>query len=121
MAQRRKEEFHCDKAGGGCGGYFLTWLRDDMWGDYTIKCPNPKCIGPTPDNPGHHHYRVIKDGLVTQDRHQSRDGSETVLIGLLSTFIPEFNEKGERNSPWHDNPEFRRSQLKAYEGGGKRY
>lgn len=95
---RRKEEFYCDKSGGGCGKYFWTWLKESLWGNFTIECP--AC--------GHHHFRVVKDGLVTNDRHDERMGTTTVLVSMKSTL---------RDTPWHDDPEFRRSTLKAYNGG----
>ena len=98
MARRRKEEFYCDRAGGGCGKYFLTFLRDDMFGNYTISCPSCQ----------HHHFRVIDMGLVTDDRHQERLGTSTIILGLASTL---------KDTPWHDDPDFRRSQLQAYAGG----
>lgn len=98
MAARRQEEFYCDVGGGGCGKYFLTWLRENMFGNYTIECPSCK----------HHHFRVIKEGLVTRDRHDDRLGTATVLMSMPSTV---------RATPYHDDPIFRRSQLKAYEGG----
>ena len=98
MAKRREEEFYCDVGGGGCGGYFLTWLRDDFFGNYTIECPN--C--------SHHHFRVIQDGLVTSDRHHERMGTSQVLVSMKSTF---------RKTPWHDDPVFRQKQLKVYNGG----
>jgi len=60
MARRTKEEFYCAE----CSRYFLTWLREDMTGNYSFECPN--C--------GHIHYRFIKEGLITQDRHSSRAG-----------------------------------------------
>jgi len=100
MAVRREEEFYCDKSGGGCGKYFKTYLRSNFYGNYTIECPNPKCK--------HHHFRVILDGLVTADRHSERMGTVTIIPGLLTTL---------RDTPWHDDPEFRRRQMKAYEGG----
>lgn len=101
MACRRREEFYCDKAGGGCGKYFWTWLRDDMFGNYTVECPS--C--------GHHHFRVITEGLVTQDRHNERMGKAEVIISMKSTI---------RETPWMDDPDFRRSTMKAYQGGGMR-
>lgn len=97
---RRQEEFYCDVAGGGCGGYFLTYLNKKMYGNFTIQCP--AC--------NHHHFRVVEDGLVTQDRHSDRHGEVTVLIGLKSTY---------RKTPWHDDPDFRRGQLRAYSGGAR--
>jgi len=96
--KRRKEEFYCDKQGGGCGQYFLTYLRTEMYGNYSIRCPNPKC--------NHLHYRVIKEGLVTGDRHDKRmEGQVEVIIGLLTTL---------RDTPWTDDAEFRRMQMKVY-------
>jgi hypothetical protein len=96
--RRREEEFYCDRAGGGCGKYFKTYLRSNMYGNYTIECPGCQ----------HHHFRVIEEGLVTQDRHSSRLGEAEIILGLKATL---------RDTPWHDDPDFRRSQLKAYAGG----
>lgn len=95
---RRKEEFYCDTSGGGCGKYFLTWLRKKMTGNYTIQCPN--CH--------HHHFRYIDQGLVTRDRHSERSGDKEVIIGLKATL---------RDHPWTDDPNFRRMQMKVYNGG----
>lgn len=89
---RRREEFYCTE----CHKYFLTYLRDNMSGDYTIECPNEKCK--------HHHYRKIKEGLVTQDRHQkTREGDSEIILGLVSTL---------RETPWHDDPSFKRSLIR---------
>ena len=96
--RRREEEFHCSTSGGGCNKYFKTWLRDNMHGNYTINCPD--C--------GHHHFRVIKEGLVTADRHDERLGQAEIIVGLRATC---------RDTPWHNDPDFRRSQLRAYNGG----
>lgn len=95
---RRAEEFYCDVSGGGCGKYFKTYLRASMYGNYTVQCPN--C--------NHHHFRVIESGLVTNDRHNSRLGDAEIIIGLRSTLS---------DTPWHNDPEFRRSQMRAYAGG----
>lgn len=97
---KRKEEFHCSRGGGGCDKYFLTWLRKNISGNYTIQCPNPDC--------NHHHFRVIKEGLVTTDRHNQRDGSKEVIIGLNCTL---------QDNPWTDDPEFLKMQMKVYNGG----
>jgi len=99
--RRRQEEFYCDVAGGGCSKYFLTYLRENFYGNYTIQCP--AC--------NHHHFRFIDMGLVTQDRHDSRAGEAEIIIGLECTLS---------DVPYHENPEFRRSQLKVYNGGGAR-
>src|SRR5271157_5935671 len=98
MGSRRTEEFYCSKIGGGCEGYFLTYLRDNMNCNVTVECPN--C--------GHHHFRVVKNGLVTNDRHNEKNGETIILPGLKSTY---------RREPWHSDPIFLRNQLKAYNGG----
>ncbi len=95
---RRVEEFYCDKSGGGCGKYFKTYLRLNMSGNYTIVCPGCQ----------HHHFRYIKDGLVTGDRHYERAGTKELIIGLRTTL---------QDKPHHDDPMFRRQQLRAYDGG----
>jgi hypothetical protein len=96
---RRREEFYCSVAGQGCGKYFLTYLRDDFSGNYSIQCPG--C--------GHIHYRYIEDGLVSDKRHDERAPNQVdIIIGLLTTL---------RDTPWSDDPAFRRSQLRAYNGG----
>ena len=92
MARRFREEFYCNE----CNKYFITYLREDMYGAYTIECPNPKCK--------HHHYRMIKEGICTSDRHTREygDGKSELILGLPSTL---------RNTPWHDDPDFRRSLM----------
>jgi len=101
---RRKEEFYCDTGGGGCGKYFITYLRSNMNGAYTIQCPNPLCNrSPTEKGGGHHHFRVIKDGLVTTDRGSDRTPKH-IILGLFATL---------RDTPWHNSPEWRRDQMKA--------
>lgn len=94
---RREEEFYCDVGGSGCGKFFKTWLRDSMFGNYTIVCP--AC--------NHHHFRVIEKGLITDDRHNERMGTTELILCLKSTI---------RDTPYHDDPVFRRASLKAYEG-----
>jgi hypothetical protein len=92
---RRAEEFYCSTE---CKKYFKTYLRSNMFGNYTIVCPN--C--------GHHHFRVIKEGLVTEDRHNKDLGDSELIIGLKSTIS---------DTPWHDDPTYRRQSLTAYQGG----
>lgn len=88
---RRLEEFYCTE----CHQYFKTYLRTNMTGNYTIECPNPLCH--------HHHFRVIKQGLVTEDRHSRKYGDSEIILGLESTLS---------KTPWHDSPEFKRSQMR---------
>lgn len=98
MASRFKEEFYCTN----CYKYFLTYLRVDFFGNYTIQCPNPKC--------NHHHFRVIKEGICTQDRHDFKyeNGKSELILGLPSTL---------KDTPWHDDPIFRRQRMLALPGG----
>jgi len=94
MARRFQEEFYCS---GGCGKYFKTFLRTDMFGNYTIECPS--C--------GHHHYRVIKDGIITEDRHNDKLG-ETEIVHCLESTIS--------STPWHNDPQFKRQHKLALVG-----
>jgi hypothetical protein len=96
---RREEEFYCDVSGGGCGKYFKTFLRESMFGNYTIECPNCQ----------HHHFRVIENGLITGERHSQRMGNEVEVIHCLKSTISDV--------PWHNDPTFRRNQMRAYSGG----
>lgn len=91
---RRSEEFYCSE----CKSYFLTYLRTNFFGNYTIQCPS--C--------SHMHFRFVDNGLVTDQRHRETGGTAEILIGLKSTV---------RDTPWHNDSTFRRSQLKAYNGG----
>jgi len=96
MSIRFKEEFYCQE----CHKYFLTFLRDNFYGNYTIECPN--C--------GHHHYRIIKEGLVTEQRHQDQyeQGKSELILGLKATL---------KDTPWHNDPDFKRQQFKVINGG----
>jgi len=69
-----------------------------MFGNYTIECPG--CH--------HHHFRVIKAGLITEDRHSMKLGQSELIIGLASTLS---------KVPYHNDPDFRRRQMRAYDGG----
>lgn len=60
-------EFYCS---GGCRGYFVVRLRTEIDGNYTIVCPG--C--------GHEHFRKIKGGIITNDRHQQFDKGYTERI-----------------------------------------
>jgi hypothetical protein len=89
---RRKEEFYCSE----CRKYFLTYLRTNYNGQFTIRCPNTACA--------HKHHRVIVNGLVTDTRCNDKAGLVAVIVGLKATL---------RDTPWHDDPHFRRQQIKA--------
>lgn len=55
-----------------CGGDFIVELNLELNGNHQITCP--LC--------GHIHYRVVKDGEVTEDRWQSSAG----LTYIASTY-----------------------------------
>jgi hypothetical protein len=97
---RRAEEFWCSTHGGGCGQYFTIHIREDMWGPYTIECPN--C------HHAHHRFIGSRDGkilgTITDDRVNDQAGHIDRIIGLKSTL---------HNVPFHDDPEFRRSNIRA--------
>lgn len=76
-------EFQCDGRGTAtpdrptsenCGWYNYPHLNDKMTGNYTIVCGN--C--------GHKHYRYIKNGVVTADRHNETYGAGEVIHVLKS-------------------------------------
>jgi len=92
MSRRTRTEFYCAIVGGGCGKYFDVFLRENMFGNYTIRCA--ACT--------HEHFRVIIEGNVTEDRHNERLGDAEIIIGLTATL---------RDIPNHDDPYFRRSQM----------
>lgn len=75
-------EFYCQN---GCRGYFLVRLRTDIDGNYTIVCPS--C--------GHEHFRKIKGGVITGDRHnQFTKGYTERIVVPKSAFSVEPVLKG---------------------------
>jgi len=62
---RQKFEWYCS---GGCGKYFDFVLNTSLNGNYRIHCPN--C--------GHVHYRVLKNGQITEGRFDKSD--DQILI-----------------------------------------
>lgn len=97
---RKIEEFMCSESGGGCGGSFLTYLRDNVSGEFTVECP--AC--------GHHHFRRIEYGHVKDTRHSHRDGTTEIIIGLKTTF----RKKG--TMPHHEDPDWKRRQMRLLPG-----
>ena len=64
---RHAHEMNCTN----CFYYNYPMLSDVMDGNYTIVCGN--C--------GHEHYRYIKKGVVTEDRHNNAaDHGDTIHI-----------------------------------------
>jgi hypothetical protein len=52
-----------------CNGYFNADFDETVNGNHVVKCPNCK----------HEHCRVIKDGIVTDDRWDSRNPTIQVV------------------------------------------
>ena len=64
---RHAHEMHCTN----CQYYNYPMLSDKLSGNFTVICGN--C--------GHEHYRYIKDGVVTEDRHNSAaDHGDTIHV-----------------------------------------
>lgn len=90
---RHAHEFQCDGQGAAtpnnptpdnCGWYNYPPLDDKMNGNYTIICGN--C--------GHHHYRVIRNGVVTSDRHSDELGEAHIIHVLKSQTQPTRRQLG---------------------------
>lgn len=90
---RFEQEFFCNE----CDRYMKTYLRTNMFGNFTIECANDKCK--------HHHFRVIEKGEVTQQRHSEKYGTTTILECLPSTL---------RETPYHTDPKFLRSLIRIF-------
>lgn len=57
---KEKTEFYCHE----CNGYITVELDMELNGNHVVNCP--KC--------NHEHCRVIKNGVVTEERWASRNG-----------------------------------------------
>jgi RNase P subunit RPR2 len=64
---RHAHEMYCTN----CSWHLYPMLNDRMSGNYTIVCGNCE----------HKHYRYIKDGVVTEDRHNyAADHGDTIHV-----------------------------------------
>ena len=64
-----RQELHCHN----CQRYVQFDIDVSMNGDYKLECPN--C--------GHEHYRVVNDGIISDERWgsaNSQQGSQTVTL-----------------------------------------
>jgi hypothetical protein len=60
-------------------------LSEKMNGNYTIKCGN--C--------GHEHYRVVKNGVVTEDRHNHETNhGDTIHVMKSASFKKKKENRG---------------------------
>jgi hypothetical protein len=73
-----RQEIHCHN----CDNYVRFDIDTDLNGNHVLNCP--KC--------GHEHCRVVKDGRITGDRWDSRNGmtipvsTSTLTWAITSTF-----------------------------------
>jgi len=86
-------EFQCDGRGTAtaanptkenCGWFNYPMLDESMNGNYIIVCGH--C--------GHKHYRAIKNGVVTSDRHSEKDGEAEVIHVMPSACSEERRKLG---------------------------
>jgi hypothetical protein len=57
---RHIHEFECH-----CGTFNYPVLSTEMNGNYIVECGNPDCK--------HHHFRTIKKGVITGERHNGNE------------------------------------------------
>lgn len=72
-------EFYCH-----CGYYNYPMLSEDFCGNCTVLCGH--C--------GHEHYRAIKNGVVTEDRHSETMGTAVRLHIMPSACQKEPRKRG---------------------------
>jgi hypothetical protein len=58
-----RQELYCHE----CGMYVQFTIDQNLDGNHVLECP--KC--------GHEHCRIVKDGVITEDRWQSRNGNSS--------------------------------------------
>ena len=58
--RRQRQELHCH----ACDRYVQFIVDHGLDGNHVLNCPN--C--------GHEHCRVVKDGIITEDRWDQRNG-----------------------------------------------
>lgn len=77
---RAAHEFDCTE----CRYFNYPMLDETFNGNYTIRCGN--C--------GHDHYRVIKNGVVTADRHDKYQPAAEVIHVMPSATSKERRQLG---------------------------
>jgi hypothetical protein len=65
-----RQELHCHN----CDKYVQFDLDLSLNGNHVLECPN--C--------GHEHCRVVKNGRITLDRWDSRNGNSAIYVSSLS-------------------------------------
>jgi hypothetical protein len=69
---KEMQELHCH----ACNGYVRFPIDLSMDGNYELACPN--C--------GHIHCRVVKKGIITDERFDSRNGPTIVISNTQITY-----------------------------------
>lgn len=70
--RKRRNELHCHN----CDKYVQFIIDQGLDGNHVIPCPN--C--------GHEHCRVVKNGLITDDRWDSRNGDTYYVAGYNTAY-----------------------------------
>jgi len=71
MSGRRRQELHCH----ACDRFVQFVVDLDLNGNHVLNCPN--C--------GHEHCRVVRDGVITDIRWDSRNGPTWPVYLVRST------------------------------------
>jgi len=66
-----RQELHCHE----CNRYVQFNMDMSLNGNHVLECPN--C--------GHEHCRVVKDGVITDDRWDSRNGASIPISYATTT------------------------------------
>ena len=70
---KEKQELHCHE----CNRYVQFDIDMELNGNHVLNCPN--C--------GHEHCRVVKDGVITEDRWSSRNRGRYIVTGATATAV----------------------------------
>jgi phage terminase large subunit GpA-like protein len=70
-AQRERQELHCH----ACDQYVQFTMDMSLNGNHVLNCPN--C--------GHEHCRVVRNGIITEDRWDSRNGPAIQVYSVTSS------------------------------------
>lgn len=69
----QRQEIHCHH----CNGYVSFDMDMELNGNHVLTCP--KC--------GHEHCRVIKDGVITSERWDQRNGNSGAVFYISTSSV----------------------------------
>ena len=72
FSRKRRNELHCH----ACDKYVQFIVDQSLDGNHVLNCPN--C--------GHEHCRVVKNGLITGERWDSRNGPTYYIASSATSF-----------------------------------